>query len=156
MSGKTIREPLAALGVVASLVFVGMEVRASTTQARAAAYQEIGVATAAVHLEIDEWMVRLSVEQSEPESVAAWTRLDWHKSFRNWLGISRIWETLQLQVEQGVIPSEALERLGYSNTANIAWSSIAFTCFWPAVRQNTSASLISLIETAAPPNRSDW
>ena len=47
MSSKAIREALAALGVIASLLFVGFEIRQNTMVARASAYQAIGVATAA-------------------------------------------------------------------------------------------------------------
>ncbi len=47
MSKKAIRETLAVLGVVASLIFVGYEIRQNTIAARAAAYQAIGIATAA-------------------------------------------------------------------------------------------------------------
>ena len=53
MSGKAIRETLAALGVIASMVFVGMEIRTSNVQARAAAYQAIGIATAEWHDRFD-------------------------------------------------------------------------------------------------------
>ena len=42
MSKKAIPETLAALGVIASLVFVGLEVRQNTVSARAAAYQDMG------------------------------------------------------------------------------------------------------------------
>ena len=72
--------------------------------------------------------------------------------FRNWLGVFRLWETLQLQVEQGVLPVEALDRLGYNNTPNIAWNSFAFVCLWPAIQLNTSQSLIALVEAAVPPD----
>ena len=43
MSGKAIRETLAAVGVIASMVFVGWEIRQSTTVARAATRNEVAV-----------------------------------------------------------------------------------------------------------------
>jgi hypothetical protein len=49
MSGKAVRETLAALGVIAWMVFVGLELRQSNVQARAASYQAIGIATAELH-----------------------------------------------------------------------------------------------------------
>ena len=150
MTGKAVRESLAALGVVASLIFVGLEVRASTAQARAAAYQEIGLATAGLHLGLDEWDVRLSIEQNDAQSVSEWSPLDWQRTFRGWLGILRIWETLQLQIEQGILPVDALDRLGWNNTPAVAWRSVAFVCVLPAIRQNTSESLMSVIEAGAP------
>lgn len=42
MSGEALRETLGFIGVVASLVFVGIEIRQNTIVARAAAYQDIG------------------------------------------------------------------------------------------------------------------
>ena len=41
MSGKAIRETLAALGVIASMVFVGMEIRQNTAVARASAHNDL-------------------------------------------------------------------------------------------------------------------
>ena len=49
MSSTAVRESLAALGVIASMVFVGLQIRQSNIQARAAAFQEIGIATAEAH-----------------------------------------------------------------------------------------------------------
>ena len=41
MSGKAVRETLAALGVIASLVFVGLEVRQNSLSVQAATYQDL-------------------------------------------------------------------------------------------------------------------
>jgi hypothetical protein len=150
MSWRLLSETLAAIGVVASLVFVGFEIRANTTQARAAAYQEIGIATAGLHLDVDEWEVRLFVEQFDASSMASWSPEDWHRIFRNWLGVFRIWETLQRQVDLGVLDATDIEAMGFGNTPNIAWDSVAFRCFWPAVQANTSLELVALMEAAAP------
>jgi hypothetical protein len=150
MNGQTVRETLAALGVVGSLLFVGLEIRASTNQARAAAYQEIGLATALTHMEIDDRRVRLGVESFSDAALAEWTPFDWHLQFREYLGVFRIWETLHLQVEQGVLPAEALDRLGWGNGANVMWQNRGFVCLWPAIRPNTSEQLIALIEEARP------
>jgi hypothetical protein len=146
------RETVAVLGVVASMGFVGWQIRQSNVQARAAAYQEIGLATAQTHLMFDEWGAQLEVDQFDPSASALseWTPLDWNRTFHTWVGVLRIWETLQLQVEQGVLPEESLETLGWHNTAPILWSSAAFVCLWPMIRRNTSQSLISIIERAEP------
>ena len=60
MSGKAGRETLGMLGVIASMIFVGFEIRQSNVQARAAAYQAIGVATAEFHRITDERSIRIS------------------------------------------------------------------------------------------------
>jgi hypothetical protein len=41
MSGKAIRETLAALGVIASMVFVGLEIRQNTVAVRGTTHQEL-------------------------------------------------------------------------------------------------------------------
>ena len=58
MSGKAIAEALAAMGVIASMMFVGMEIRQSNAQARAAAYQSIGVATAQTGTALNDGFVK--------------------------------------------------------------------------------------------------
>ncbi len=104
------------------------------------------------HLEFDEWRSQLEVDQFDPSASALseWTALDWNQTLHTWVGVLRVWETLQLQVEQGVLPQESLETLGWGNFAPILWSSAAFVCLWPTIRLNTSQSLISIIEDAEP------
>ena len=155
MPWRLLSETVAAIGVVASLIFVGFEIRANTTQARASAFQEIGIATASLHLNLDEWAVRLSIEQNDASSIASWAPEDWHRSFRNWLGIFRVWETLQRQVDLGLLEAADIEAMGFGNTPNVAWGSVAFRCFWPAVRANTSSDLVALMESSAPPDAND-
>ena len=150
MKGQTIRETFATLGVIGSLLFVGLEIRASTNQARAAAYQEIGLATAMTHLEVDDREAELGVAALDEAAIAQWSSVDWHRQFREYLGVFRVWETLHLQVEQNVLPDEALDRLGWSNGPNVMWQMPAFVCLWPAIRPNTSDQLIGLIEAARP------
>src|SRR5262249_45191922 len=53
MSSRTIRQSIGAAGVIASLAFVGMQIRQSNIQARAAAYQTIGIATSEFHRSFD-------------------------------------------------------------------------------------------------------
>jgi hypothetical protein len=50
VSGKEVREVVGFAGVVASLVFVGVEIRQNTVTARAAAYQAMGEAVS------DSWI----------------------------------------------------------------------------------------------------
>lgn len=51
---RDVGEAVALLGVIASLVFVGLELRETRIAARAAAYQELGIAVA------ENWMGRAS------------------------------------------------------------------------------------------------
>jgi len=60
MSAKAVGETLAAIGVIVSMLFVGMQIRLSNIQARAAAYQAIGIATSEFHGSFDARMSRLA------------------------------------------------------------------------------------------------
>ena len=51
MKGEKVREAIGFLGVIASLIFVGLEVRQNTVATRAAAYQAMGTAISDVWLE---------------------------------------------------------------------------------------------------------
>ena len=88
MSGKTIRETLGFLVVVASLVFVGMEIRQNTIAARAAAYQAIGIATAAVFdNQAHDRQFIMSVQGKEP---AAMDTTDWRQFHSKLTAIARL------------------------------------------------------------------
>jgi len=76
-SAKFLGEVLAALGVMGSMAFVGMEIRTSNVQARAGAYQAIGIATSEFHLSFDARLNRLYTESAYPEAVKRWTLTDW-------------------------------------------------------------------------------
>ena len=79
MSRRTIRQSVAALGVITSLAFVGMQIRESNIQARAAAYQAIGISTAEFHRGFSARMNRLATESVYPEAVKRWILEDWGK-----------------------------------------------------------------------------
>src|ERR1700745_1154522 len=114
ISGRTIRQSVAAAGVVASLAFVGMQIRQSNIQARAAAYQAIGIATSEFHRSFDARLNRLVTESEYPEAVHRGTRADWDSVARMITADLRLLETILLQVEQGLLPADATARLGYN------------------------------------------
>ena len=131
MSGKAIRETLAALGVIASMVFVGLEIRASNTHARAAAYQELGIIAVEVwkDLQHDPAFAQLFVTASDSTQ---WDQIDEVGWFQLRAGVMvgmRGWETARLQVETGLLPLDALDRLGYERNP---WPYL--DRIWPEVR----------------------
>jgi len=117
-SFRQVGEAAAVLGVVGSLIFVGLELRNNGRAARAAAYQEIGLATAgswfmraedprlndllyiAMADDPDEWE---SLEESDRRRVESYV-----------VAIARVYETVFLQVEEQLLPAGALESLGYA------------------------------------------
>ena len=141
---RALGETIAAIGVIASMVFVGMQIRMSNIQARAAAYQAIGIATSEFHRSFDARMNRLFTESEYPEAVERWTLADWESAERMIIADLRMLETILLQVEQGLLPADAMARLGYD------WGPVlsnpAYACLWPDLRTQTGIAVRKLIE----------
>lgn len=148
LSGKALRETLAALGVIGSMSFVGMQIRESNIQARAAAYQAIGIATSEFHRSFDARLNRLNTESDYPEAVQRWTLADWESVQRMYIADLRMLETILLQVDQGLLPSDAMARLGY-NWGPVL-SSPAYACLWPELRTRVGPSVRQYIEDSSP------
>ncbi len=147
MSGKAIRETLAALAVVTSLVFVGYEIRQSTISARASAYQEIGLATS------DLWMILATdPEYAELQLMAfdstRWGEIDgtgWHQMAATLTSVMRLWETTYLQVEEGLLREDAMGRLGFAVDPHVYFQD-AFDRLWQEVRPRMNAEFAAYIE----------
>jgi hypothetical protein len=116
MSSKVVRDTVGFLGVIVSLVFVGLQIRQNNRLAQAAAYQAIGIAAAAAwdNSAHDRQWVTLQVMDPAEMDAADW--LQWYDKFTVW---ARLGETTLLQVEQGLLPEDAMERLGFSGWAAV-------------------------------------
>ena len=152
LSIKAVGEMLAAVGVIVSMAFVGMQLRLSNIQARAAAYQAIGVATSEFHRSFDARLNRLMTESDYPEAVQRWTLADWESAYRIFTADLRMLETIILEVEQGLLPPDATARLGYK------WGPIlanpAYACLWPELSAAAGPSVRKYIEdSTAKPDR---
>jgi hypothetical protein len=148
LSSRAIRQSLGAAGVIISLVFVGMQIRESNIQARAGDYREIGISTAEFHRGFSSSMNRVVTESEYPEAVKRWTLEDWETMERIETADLRMLEMIQLQVEQGLLPPDAVARLGYN------WGPIlnnpAMACIWPELRMQVSPSVRKLIDDSTP------
>jgi hypothetical protein len=148
VSSTALRETLAAIGVIGSMAFVGMQIRESNVQARAAAYQAIGIATSEFHRSFDSHMNRLQTESTYPEAVQRWSLADWETDQRIWLADLRMLETILLQVDQGLLPPDAMSRLGYN------WGEVLkdpdAACLWPELRTRVGVSVRRYIEDSTP------
>ena len=148
MSGKAIRETLAALGVIASMVFVGLEIKQSNVQARAAAFQEIGLATS------DAWRTMAFDREANGLMLMAfdssrWGEMDetdWQQMSSLLTSVMRLWETLYLQVEEGLLPEDAMQRLGYAIDPHVYFQD-SFDRLWEEVRPRLDPEFIAYIET---------
>ncbi len=151
ISSRAIQQSVAAAGVIASLAFVGMQIRESNRQARAAAYQAIGIATSEFHRSFTPRMNRLMTESSYPEAVKRWNLEDWETVERIETADLRMLETILLQVEQGLLPPDATARLGYN------WGPIlsnpAVACLWPDLRIHVGPSVRKFIEDSTPADK---
>ena len=143
MSRKPTLESLGLVAVVVSLAFVGLEIRQNNSLAQAAAYQAIGIATSDAWFELarDDEMARLYY-LTPPDSLEA---TDWLKLYADWTAHVRLVETLLLQVEQDLLPPDAMQRLGYAEFNDVLNDPV-FACLWPSIRRTVSGSLISYIE----------
>ena len=128
--------------VVLSLIFVGYEIRQNTIAARATAYQAIGIA-GAVTLDSwahDEQLWRL--QRKKPEDMNA---DDWERFALKMKVFARLGETVHLQVEQGLLPPDAMERLGYRGWVEfLKYPKTA--CIWPLIRLEVGTSFREFVE----------
>ncbi|MEQ8330447.1 MAG: hypothetical protein RH859_08310 [Longimicrobiales bacterium] len=149
-SMRDVGEAVALLGVVASLVFVGLELRQARIAAQAAAYQELGVAIA------ENWMDRASdralndlvLIAAEGDS-AAWAELDASDVYvlRSYaLANIRLYETAYLQVEQKLLDVDALERLGWANFLESRF----LERMWPHTRPMVSPDFAAYLVAQRP------
>ena len=141
MTGKTLRDTLAAAGVIASLIFVGLEIRQSNAQARAAAYQTIGTATAGV---FDGLAHDPGLSATWDKDPSEWDPVEWQQFAWKFTAFARLGEMVLLQIEQGILGDDAIERLGYGGWRLFLDQPEA--CVWPLIRGNVSPEFRALVE----------
>jgi hypothetical protein len=139
---KEVIEVLGGIAVVASLVFVGFEIRQNTIAARASAYQSIGVASAEVFNSSAHDLRYLETLQKQPEDL---TDIEWAQLIAKQTVYARLGETTLLQVEQGLLPEDAMERLGLGGWKSTAWEQW-MVCAWREVRRGTSDAFRDYVE----------
>ena len=155
MIEKRTRDLIEAIGlllVVAGLVFVGLEMRQNNKLAQAAAYQAIGIATAqAIDNLAHDRQFLTSTRGKEP---AALDTTDWRQIANKLTVFARLGETVLIQVEQGLLPSDAMARLGYSGWEGI-FEDPTEACVWPLIRSEVSESFRQFVEEGRDPNAID-
>ena len=159
MSGKAIRETLGFGAVVAGLVFVGLEIQQNNRLAQAAAYQAIGIASAEVH---DNWAHdRQFIVSTEGKEAAAMDTTDWRQWSRKVTVLARLVETVLLQVEQRLLPLDAMERLGFSGWRDIFepsapnYAGPKYACVGPLIRPAVSTAFRQFVEEGRDPDAID-
>ena len=149
-TGKTIRETVGFLAIVASLIFVGYQIRQSNIQARAAAYQAIGIATSEL---FDSWAHDRQSAVYRKDA-AALDSTDWRMYLLKMTAFARLGETVLLQHEQGLLPENAMERLGYAGWSTLFENDID-ACVWPTIREGVSEEFREFVEEGQDPHQID-
>lgn len=110
-------ELMGLIGVLAGLVFVGFEIRQNNQLAQAAAYQEIGFATAQNWLDLSGDPTFNQVFLRHFTADESWWAdqdpRDVERIITYWIGFLRQYETIYLQVSLGLLDETAMERLGW-------------------------------------------
>ncbi len=112
MSGKAIRETLAALGVIASMVFVGMEIRQNTAIAKMAAAQTF----TQQQLDLNQVILTEGYPALNTRMIEGAPRRDFSSGDQlrldaTYLSVIRIWESLYRSVELGIQDQEMLDAI---------------------------------------------
>jgi hypothetical protein len=133
MSGKAIRETVGFLGVVASLVFVGLEIRQNTATARGQTRQELASLN-------QEWLILQSTDSAFADLFRrAWVLNDslsvdeaWRAAWGMRLNLRRL-ENVYFQFVEGLVDESALNSYGFQATP--MFRSEAFNRFWVAANE---------------------
>jgi hypothetical protein len=124
MKSETLREVVGFLGVTASLVFVGYEVKQNTVATRAAAYQDMGTAISEVWLQTAQDTVRAK----STVSGLGGAELGGYEAqmLSQRIAAYRQYEVVWRQVELGILDAEVLYYFGWdpSELAEENWDLI--------------------------------
>lgn len=133
MKTVSIVESIGLIAVFAGLVFVGLEIRQNNQLAQAAAYQEIGFATAQNWLDMSQDpefnQVHLRHFFAHPAWWSEQDPQDVERLITLWIGYLREYETLYLQVDLGLLDQTAMDRLGWGLVRDLP----AVHYLWPYI-----------------------
>ncbi len=140
-------EVLGLVAVAVSLVFVGLEVRQNTIASRAAAYQEHGS-----HLS-DQWLA-LAQDPALTRLFLAnednWdelTEVEKAQLTYVWIASFRSYETILLQVEEGLLDQDAMDRLGWGEAFDPGFQ---VQMLWPDIARNLNPHIREHLEAKFP------
>jgi len=150
-------EVLGLVAVAVSLVFVGLEVRQNTIASRAAAYQEHGSHLSNQWLSLAQDPALTRLFQTKEDNWDELTEVDKAQLTYTWIAIFRNYETILLQVEEGLLDEDAMDRLGWGEAFNpgyqaqMLWPDIAKSLN-PHVREHLEAKFPYLMYKQSTPN----
>ena len=143
MSGKTLRETLAAVGVMLSLLFVGLELRQNTLAVRATALNDLATGSREYLLTVGSnpdliaarirWIAGEELEPVEME-MTIWTLS----------ALLRNMENVFLQVRAGAVDESALQSYGFS--VALPFRSPHFAAMWASRRGGFHPDFVAAFE----------
>ena len=144
-------EVLGLVAVAVSLVFVGLEIRQNTIASRAAAYQEHGshLANNWLTLAQDPELVRIYI--ANEDNWDELTEVEKAQLTYAYIAILRSYETILLQVEEGLLDQDAMDRLGWGEAfkpgyqVQMLWPNIA-VYLNPDIREHLEAKFPYLLD----------
>jgi hypothetical protein len=149
---QDLRETIGLVLVAGSMVFVGFQIRWSNVQARAAAYQELGIAVSEYHQNISPLEDALELEAHQNARIRTWTLDDWTAYSRLRLASLRLAETFSPRSSRGCSP-----RRRSRNSATAAPSGAGSQCRLKSVsgrrwRRGSASRLKSVSKGCPRPN----
>ena len=146
---RALGEFAAVASVVLSLVFVGLQFRQSAIASRAAAYQELGIAKSNIwfmtanNRELSDLMGR--AELATQGEFSEFSDSDRMLVLRYIVGVLRLYETVYLQVEQGLLEADALSSLGWEGFGRTSLLKMN----WPDAKRLVDPSFADYLENSA-------
>lgn len=143
MSGKAVRETLGFLSIVASLVFVGIEIQQNTAVARATALNELASGAR-------EFLLTVGADGEASAILRRWregqelTVDETQQAEYLVMALLRNFENVFMQAATGVVAADALSSYAYTNS-NIARTE-RFQAFWPTARPRFHPDFVAAFE----------
>lgn len=147
LSSEAVRDIAGFVAVAASLLFVGLEIRQNTVASRAAAYQEIGFNISEMYRELSLDPDLTALIQASGDSIA-YGEMDSTARAQvrsHIVGVLRMWETVRLQVDEGLLDETALVKLGFSVNPKVYWPYF-IDAEWETIRAHMSEEFGQYLE----------
>lgn len=144
LSTKNIVEFIGMLGIIGSVVFVGIEVSQNSSIARAASYQSYIYGFTQLNLvqvtddELNSLMVRIETGTSTSDLTPGQRR----KIVFFYITLLRQWEGLYRSVNEGILPDEMLTIVGAGHLLSYP----AFKTIWPEIRPLFTKDFASFVD----------
>jgi len=142
MTSKGIRETLTAVGVVVSLLFVGLELRQNTLAVKATALNDLASGSRDYLLAVsaDRELVAATMAFMADEEL---DRVDVTRVEMTLMAIFRNLENVFLQVRTGAVDASALQSYGFRG----AYGSTHFRDWWGRTRPGFNLDFVAAFET---------